>query len=418
MPSDYDDELLREGILHFKAAEFQLAQRYFERALDVTDDYNTRASANYYLSLLTDDPAKKREYLEETLVIDPIHPEARRELAILDGRLKSEDIFNADQVPPPPVEKVEPRVEKFNCPKCGGRMVFAPDGKSLVCEFCSRSQALGGQRLPDQDFFAAMATMKGHSVPTSMQLFHCEGCGAEYILAPEELSVTCSYCGSVHVITQDREVVAPDTIIPVSIDREEAGRIFSGWIDANKVKLVRPDDQPRPLYMPVWAFDIIGNVPWSGLVHKDKQKIPVSGEKSLLYHDIVVPATKKLPALLPAVFQGFTISNSVPYEPGYLAGWPAEVHSITLSEAALEARRIAVVRLRAEIVSDLPHVMDLRYPTSAISADRFKLVLVPVWLSVVLQEGKLTPVVINGISGAVTTEVRSRGIFDRLLGNR
>ncbi len=223
MPSDYDDELLREAILHFKAAEFQLAQRYFERALDVSDDYSTHASANYYLSLLTEDPVKKREYLEETLVIDPIHPEARRELAILDGRLERENIINPDEVPAPAAEKVEPRIERFNCPKCGGRMVYAPDGKSLVCEFCSRSQALGGQRTPEQDFFTAMATSKGHNKPTSMQVFHCEGCGAEFILAPEELSVICSYCGSIHVISQSRDLAAPDAILPVSIDQQEAG---------------------------------------------------------------------------------------------------------------------------------------------------------------------------------------------------
>ena len=297
-------------------------------------------------------------------------------------------------------------------------MVYAPDGKSLVCEFCSRSQALGGQRTPEQDFFTAMATSKGHNKPTSMQLFHCEGCGAEFILAPQELSVICSYCGSIHVISQSRDLAAPDAILPVSIDQQEAGNKLTTWMTENKVKLARQGDLPRSLFLPVWSFDIVGNVPWSGLVLKDKQKVPVSGEKSILYHDIVVPATKKLSSLLPTVLQGFTISSCIPYEPGYLAGWPAEVHSIALSEAALEARRVAVVRLRAEIISDLPHVMDLRYPTSAISADRFKLVLVPVWLSVISQEGKLTPAVINGVTGAVTTEIRARGILDKLLGSR
>ena len=50
MPEEYDNDLLREGILHFKAKEFPLARRYFERALDSADDLQTQAEANYYLS--------------------------------------------------------------------------------------------------------------------------------------------------------------------------------------------------------------------------------------------------------------------------------------------------------------------------------------------------------------------------------
>ena len=100
--TEYDNDLLREGILHFKVKEYDLARNYFKRALENADDLQTRAQANFYLSQLTDDPVRKRNYLEETLAIDMTHPEARRLLAILDGKLKAGEIVNPDALPTPP----------------------------------------------------------------------------------------------------------------------------------------------------------------------------------------------------------------------------------------------------------------------------------------------------------------------------
>jgi len=62
--TEYDNDLLKEGILRFKSKEFDAARSYLQRALDTADDNQTRAQANFFLSQLTDDPARKRQYLE------------------------------------------------------------------------------------------------------------------------------------------------------------------------------------------------------------------------------------------------------------------------------------------------------------------------------------------------------------------
>lgn len=409
MPTDYDNNLLKEGILCFKAGEYDSARRYFERALDIADDYPTRAGACFYLSQLTDDIKKKRDYLEETLAMDPVHAEARRALAILDGRLKPEDVVNPDALPAPAPGTVNVGADRFTCPKCGGRMVYAPDGRSLVCEFCARTQTLGGQVAAEQDFFAAMATSKGHNAPVSTQVFHCKGCGAEFILGAQELSAVCAYCGSPHIIRQSRDLAAPDAILPFGFDQHAAARYLAVWMEKNKVEPGGRIEVPRPLYLPVWTFDVVGSVPWSGQVYRDEQQVPVSGEKPAFYSNIPIPATKKLPRLFPALLEGFNFSVTAPYDPRYLAGWPAEVYAIPLSGAALEARRIAVERVRADVRAEYGHVQDLRYQPSAISVDSFKLVLVPVWLTEIPLEGRSLPVVVNGVTGAVHGETPSHG---------
>ncbi len=99
MPSDFDNELVKTAALHIKAKEYDIARRYLERALDVVDDEDTRAKASWLMSEITDDPVEKRKQLETVLAWDRNNAQARRALMILDGKLKPEEIVDADHLP-------------------------------------------------------------------------------------------------------------------------------------------------------------------------------------------------------------------------------------------------------------------------------------------------------------------------------
>ena len=72
-----------------------------------------------------------------------------------------------------------------------------------------------------------------------------------------------------------------------------------------------------------------------------------------------------------------------------------------MSDAALEARRICVERVRRDIHLEHGNVIDLRYSTSAISVTSYRLILLPVWVADYSFEGISPRVVINGQTGAV-----------------
>src|SRR5689334_1373999 len=124
MPSNYDNELLREAIINVKANEYSIARRYLERALELADDFETRVQANFYMSQVTDDPVQKRKYLEETLAFSPTHADARKALAILDGKLEPGEIVDPDRLAALSAETQKARADRFTCPKCGSRMIF------------------------------------------------------------------------------------------------------------------------------------------------------------------------------------------------------------------------------------------------------------------------------------------------------
>jgi DNA-directed RNA polymerase subunit RPC12/RpoP len=414
--SEYDNDLLREGILRAKVKEYDIARRYLERALNSSDDLQTRMHACFWLSEITADPVEKRKYLEEVLAIDRNHAQARRSLAILDGRLKPEEIIDPDRLPAPANGPRDVKADRFTCPKCGGRMVYAADGGSLVCEFCQRNQPLAQASAAGQDFLLAMATLKGHSEPVATQVFQCRGCGADFVLPPQVMTAACAYCGSDHIVAlaESRDLVAPDAIIPMAFDQEQAAWRLVRWVEANRLE---PEDKvqaPQGIYLPVWVFDTGGEIPWNGIQIRDKQRVEVPGLRSVHYYDLAVPATRKLAGLLAKILPGYNFPAAAAYDPRFLTGWLAEVYQVAMSDAALEARRMAVERVRREIESDEGHLLDLHYSPSNIAIESFRLALVPLWMTAVRLEGREYRVVINGQTGAVHGETPSRGLLDWL----
>ncbi|MFN8427319.1 MAG: hypothetical protein U0X87_13820 [Anaerolineales bacterium] len=179
MFSDYGRELLKSGIIEAKAGNKDVARRYLDRAAYMSHDHDVLAETWFWMSQLIDDKTEKRKALENCLAHNLQHARARRALAILDGKLKADEIVDPDHLPLPPEGLRAADAERFMCPKCGGRMTFSPDGQSLTCEYCSRNQKFAAQpgTADEKDFIVAMATARGHGKPLNQQVFHCEGCG-------------------------------------------------------------------------------------------------------------------------------------------------------------------------------------------------------------------------------------------------
>jgi len=147
-------------------------------------------------------------------------------------------------------------------------MSFSPDGQTLVCDFCAAGNTIAedDEEAQERDFFTAMATLRGHSKPVAKKVFHCEGCGAEFLLAPDSISATCAYCASPHVVHhgETRDLLDPDAIIPHEFNQREAVEILVNWVKENKFTPQGRVLPPRGFYVPVWTFDIGGSISYSG----------------------------------------------------------------------------------------------------------------------------------------------------------
>ena len=409
----HDNELVQEAYINLKTGDRAAARRYAERALLTVDDVETRVKASFILSQVTDDPKEKRDLLETVLAYDRTHAEARRALAILDGKLKPEDIVDADNLPAQSTEQA--RADRFTCPKCGARRVFAPDGHSLLCENCGYNDSLAMDGEADEsDFFTAMATAKGHRKPVAMQIFHCKGCGAEFILALGVISATCAYCDSPHVVRlgQSRELIEPEGVIPHAFTQKQAIQLLVKWVEQNKLKPGRKVDFPRGVYLPLWTFDLGGAIRYSGnMVETDddpfgqrqRRVVRMTDEYPVLVNDWPIPASQKIVARFARLLPTFDLTAVKPYDPRYLADWPAEVYDISMSNASLEARSQVFAQYRERLPSEqLSQLTNINLSSAGMAIESFKLVLLPVWMTEIPLDGKTLPLLINGQNGKIT----------------
>jgi DNA-directed RNA polymerase subunit RPC12/RpoP len=432
MQRDYAESLLHTGIIEAKAGEKSTARRYLERAINTSGEHAVLSEAWYWLSKIADDPAEKRSALENCLSFDMRHARARRELAILDGKLDAREIINPDALPAVSTELAQATADRFMCPQCGARMVFAPDGVSLICEHCMRSQVLPSQgEAKEQDFLIAMATARGHGKPVAMQVFHCQGCGAEFILPPDIISATCAYCDSPHVVSLEssRELLQPEGIIPQAFDQKQAARLLVGWVEQNGIKPQGTVDLPRGVYLPIWTFDIGGAIAYrgdryetdEGLRGSSQKVVHVDDEYPVHINDLPVPASLKISSALASLLPAFELQATHPYDPRYLANWAAEVYDVPMADASLDARSRAYSQLKRRLPGDIASLFNLKTSSANLTIESFKLVLVPVWITEVTFDGKDSLVLINGQNGIVQSTIPSQakprpknGLFDWL----
>jgi hypothetical protein len=97
----------------------------------------------------------------------------------------------------------------------------------------------------------------------------------------------------------------------------------------------------------------------------------------------------------------FAVSAIVPCEAGHLADWPAETYQVSLETAAVSARRMALAAIRTDVEYRIdPGVEDVKMTFARVSADSYRLVLLPLWLADFDEAGARVPVFVNGQSGA------------------
>ncbi|MDQ5824641.1 MAG: transposase [Chloroflexota bacterium] len=294
-------ELLSKGLAAAQSGDrrdWSEAEHYLEWVTLTDADLDQQAQAWYWLSRVTDDPQRKAECLENALSIQPGHADARRDKAILDGRLDPTRMRgNAAQSAAPtsqPEQISSLEGKRFPCPKCGAVARYDPMVGTLRCQFCGAKLDASGQVVEDatsgvgaevseQDWVSAIYTEEGHAwVLPQQRLLQCRGCGAEVTFAPARVSARCAYCGSPYVVVEAagsrNDLREPDGIVPFTFDPHAALGYAQHWLSEQARLMGVPDDLPRvatmyvpqPVYLPFWTFDIVGEVRWSGWIRADQ----------------------------------------------------------------------------------------------------------------------------------------------------
>jgi hypothetical protein len=159
----------------------------------------------------------------------------------------------------------------------------------------------------------------------------------------------------------------------------------------------------------VWTFDLGGQISWRCEVKVGRDRWEKqTGEQILYYNDLLVPASTHLSPAVSAALAGFDLAGLKPYDPSYLADWPAETYQVQVSQAALEARQQAYQREQERARSKMffQEVRNLTFSSLGMIVEAFKLALFPLWLVRAETGGQRFEIVVNGQNGRVNSEKR------------
>lgn len=325
--------------------------------------------------------------------------------------------------------------QQFACDQCGGTLLYDPGAKSLKCKHCKAvappsklvPTSPGPREIPLQ-VGLMMQAPKGLGAP--LQAVQCNSCGATVNMAPEERSGACSFCASPMVVTvaAGANLISPESLVPFQITKDNATSGFNVWLkglwfrpsDLSKLAKL---DKVQGVYVPYWTFDAHVRSDWTAERGWNYQETEwytdsqgnqqtrtvtktrwehAAGWRQDHYDDVLVCASKGVPADLVDKLTSFQTSHLLAYSPGYLAGWKAEAYVVELPDAWKRGQQKIFDQQRSKCASDVGgdthRALVVQNQTSG---ETFKHVLLPIYVAAYRYGDKPYQVLINGQTGEV-----------------
>jgi hypothetical protein len=330
-----------------------------------------------------------------------------------------------DDPSPPPVAARE----KFHCPACGADAHWNPAKQALICPFCGTESAMAladraaAASIAEHDLIAALralpASARGwQAAKTSVR---CQSCQAISVFDPDKAGQRCEFCGSAQLVPYEQtgDVFKPESLLPFKVSESQARDLIRAWygrqwLAPNALAAKALTDTVKGVYLPYWTFDASAHALWtaeSGTYYyvreggKQAQKVrwtPAAGELAHTFDDQLVAGSKGVNLKLLQQVEPFPTGEVVPYDPGYLAGWVVERYQVDLENAAARARQEMDGTLRGLCASRVPGDTHRNLVVrSSYTAERFKHVLVPVWLLTYVYGAASYQVIVNGVTGNI-----------------
>lgn len=321
----------------------------------------------------------------------------------------------------------------FSCASCGGRPVWDPEKRQLKCPYCGQLTPVTMDRTPPEEYDIHTAPQElNQSWGEEKRVVQCEACGAQTILGPGESAVQCAFCGSPHVL-EDQSVagIAPESVLPFTVGKDAAVGAFRKWLKGRffapgKAKRLAMLGQITGVYLPHWTYDSDTQSRYTGMeghyyyvnvpvtVQRNGRTVretrrerrtrwsPTRGWVSKHFDDILIAASRRLPEKLLNRVRPFALNQLCRYEAGFLAGFTAEKPLLSVEEGWEEAQEVIQREMRELARRDILHRADEAQVTGLESSHeniKYKLTLLPMYISSFTYKEKQFHVLVNGQSG-------------------
>ena len=259
-------------------------------------------------------------------------------------------------------------ISEQKCPACGGPMRFDPTSGLLKCDYCGETQAISGQNTPPadaeqvEDTFTGFdfSEISGHtSQPDAeaLPIYNCLSCGAEVIAPPEQIALTCPYCGNNIVLTEKVSgKLRPDGVIPFKIQAKDLPDAVNRFYKGKKL-LPRhffssaTMGKVTGVYVPFWVFtgDVTGTLTYDAQTSSSSRRgdyiitktnhYMLERDAALSFDNLPVDASGRMEDRLMDSLEPFDSSETKPFDMRYLAGFTADRFDQKKSDIAARAEK-------------------------------------------------------------------------------
>ncbi len=329
----------------------------------------------------------------------------------------------------------EPVSERFPCKQCGAILKYAPGTQHQVCVYCNFENyiELHAGVIKEYPLPEALKKLSEHRpVPPKKQI-HCDECGATFQFESSVHSGECPFCGTPIVVsTLQSKMIQPKSLLPFSIDRKTAHKLFDNWLKGlwfapNAVKkFARRDTKLRGVYLPYWTFDSETVTRYHGErgdVYYVRQNVrvrrgnhlvtevrrvpkirwtPVSGRVSRFFDDVLIGASRSLPRRIVDALEPWDLDQLTPYDEKYLSGFQSEFYQVEIDKGFDYAKQVMDNQIYRDIAFDIGGAHQRIHSThTAHTENTYKHCLLPIWSAAFRYRDKSYRFVINGRTGAV-----------------
>ena len=348
----------------------------------------------------------------------------------------AEQALKARQVlvdPQPLLEQpAPPEGKSLACPQCGADLAYSPGDEELACRHCGYRHRIpqNPDEVKELDYNAHFQKGRAHeSVMAGVASeVRCTGCGAITQVPANVATDFCPFCGRdlENALASPEPIMAPGGIHPGALDQRQARGAFRKWIATrwfapNDFKHLDDIDRLAGLYVPFWTYDAMTFSVYSGArgdyyytytgSGKNRRRVrhtrwtPTSGRLDHFFDDVAVCASKSLPENLVTKLGPWNLKKTRRYDASFLAGFRSERYSLPAVEGYYKAREVMddVINslVRQRIGGDTQRVDRI---LTEVDGVKFKLILLPLWLSAYRYKDKTYRVAINAQTGNVTGE--------------
>ncbi len=316
----------------------------------------------------------------------------------------------------------------FACPQCGGATAYSAADGGLTCTSCGYFEApdRGVVGKAAEDFEFTVDTLNRDSQRGwggERKELQCQGCGAYTSLPPDSLTHTCPFCGSNKVIQRQaaQDALRPRYLIPFKIEPEACFRLArewlgSSWMTPGGLKRLAKVADFNGIYLPFWTFDAATQATWRAEVGHTSSYTDSKGNRrtrtvwkwengrvQLGHNDLLIPGTSKVSNLLLTRIRTFNLNDLAEYEPKYLAGLQAQSYDVSLETSWETARHEMRERTRQACRNQASSSKIRNFSMEMAFADeRWRYVLLPVYLANYSYQNQSYQVMVNGQTGDVS----------------